>query len=82
MINPLGQNVQIAIEEMKQTSSGLILSTEGLITEKAEVIAIGPEVKKVKKGDKILFKSWALDTVEINKEKISFIKEDDIIALT
>jgi len=79
MIKPLHKNCLIEIEEMKE-KSGIILPDNNIITEIAKVIAIGEDVKKVKKGNRILFKSWSIDEVEIKKKKHIFISEDLILA--
>lgn len=81
-IKPQGNRCLIEIEKIEQTKSGLILSsTQDIIIETAKVKAIGSDVKIVKVGDKIMFKSWAIDSIRIDKESYDFISEDDIIAI-
>jgi len=56
-------------------------NTVQFITEVAIVKSVGEKVKKIKAGDKILFKSWSLDLVLIGKEEYPFIEENEIIAI-
>ena len=53
MIKPINDKILIKIEEKFQSTSGLDVSTveQNLINEQAEVLAVGDEVKKIKKGD-------------------------------
>jgi len=80
-IIPQDNKVLIEIEEINKTESGIVLSsTQNIITEIAKIKAIGKNVKGVKVNDKIMFKSWSLDTIIINDEKYNFLAEEDIIA--
>ena len=58
MIEPLGKRVYIAEvkETERKTESGIILegATSVKVTKFAEVLEIGYDVKKVRKGDKIV----------------------------
>jgi co-chaperonin GroES (HSP10) len=82
MILPQNSRCLIKLKEEK-TKSGIILSTKSnIIYEEAEVLAVGPEVKKIKVGSKILFKSYNLVICELNKdEKAVFIEEKDVEAI-
>ena len=42
--------------------------------------AVGPDVKDVKKGDKIIFKEYSTTEVEYEDEKYIIVKEEDILA--
>ena len=42
--------------------------------------AVGPEVKAVKKGDKIIFKEYAPTELKIDKTEYLVVKEEDILA--
>lgn len=79
---PLSSNVLIKIEKAdEKTKSGIVLiSEQDKKLEKAEVIEVGKDVKLVKKGDTILFKSYSPDTINIDDEELSFIKEEEILA--
>jgi chaperonin GroES len=82
MIKPLFDKVLIEVEKVENvTSSGIILSVETeKKLEKATVKAVGEDVTKLKKGDIIIFKDYNYDTIEIDDEEYSFIKEEDVLA--
>lgn len=80
-IKPQGNRILIEIAEIKETKSGIVLSsTQDIIIETAKVKAIGRNVKGIKVNDKIMFKSWSLDTIVIDDEKHNFLAEEDIVA--
>ena len=81
-IKPIGKNILIKIDEQKETKSGIALPTNNdYIQEYAEVIAVGDEVKRVKVGQTIIFKSWALNTVVLPDQKVTFVEEDKLLAV-
>lgn len=81
-IIPLADRVVAVREEAKaQTASGIYLPDNA--KEKpvmAEVKAIGPEVKQVKLGDKIVYKEYAPTELKVNGVEYLIVKEDDILA--
>lgn len=81
-IKPLADRV-VAVREKAQekTASGLYLpdsSKEKPVT--AEVVAVGPEVKAVKKGDKIVYKEYSTTELKIDDVEYLIVKEEDILA--
>lgn len=81
-IKPLGDRV-VAEREVAptQTASGLYLpddAKEKPVT--ATVLAVGPEVKNVKPGDKILYKEYSTTEVTISNHEYLLVKEEDILA--
>jgi len=80
---PLFNNVLIEIQKQETvTTSGIILTTaEDKKLEKATVLAVGEDCTKLKQGDTILFKSYSADTIELNRKEITFIKEEDVLAI-
>ena len=58
----------------------IIASAEDPRSEKAKIVALDKEVKCVKKGDIIYFKSYSLSEVEIEDKLYGFLKEEDILA--
>lgn len=80
-MKPLFTNIQIEIAKPKKMQGGLILpdATEKRL-EKAKVIAVGADVSVVKKGETILCKSFSTDTIELDGQEYSFIKEEDVLA--
>lgn len=80
-ITPLGDRVVAVRDEAPtQTASGLYLPTES--KEKpamATVVAIGPDVKHVKKNDKIVYKEYAPTELTINEAEYLIVKEEDVL---
>lgn len=81
MIKPLNSRVLLQIEKLESTASGIIIPNPDSIVEKAKVIATADNVGRVKSGDTVLFKSWALDNVVLGEEMHSFLHESDILAI-
>jgi co-chaperonin GroES (HSP10) len=78
----LNSRILIKIKNAGTTKSGIILtSTDKIIAEVGTVKEIAEEVTKVKVGDKVLFKSWSLDSIIIEDDTFCFLSEDDIIAI-
>lgn len=92
-IKPLGGRVLIKpLEEEEVTASGLIIpdTAEKEKPQQGEVVAlgtgkIGEDGKKidftVKEGDKVMFKKYSPDEVEVDKVEYLVIDEDDILAV-
>jgi chaperonin GroES len=81
-LQPLGDYVVAQGEEAEtKTASGLYLPEKA--TEKpktAKVVAVGKEVKQVKVGDRIVYKSYSTTEVKVGKEDYILVKEEDILA--
>lgn len=81
MIKPLTDRVVAKKDQpLEKTKSGILLGEAKETPAYATVIAVGPEVKDVKKDDKILFKEYSTTEVEIDDEKYLILKEEDILA--
>ena len=81
-IKPLADRV-VAVREKAQekTASGLFLpdsSKEKPVV--AEVVAVGPDAKAVKTGDKIVYKEYSTTELKINDVEYLIVKEEDILA--
>ena len=46
----------------------------------ATVESVGPDVKHVKKGDKIIFKEYSTTDVKVNNQDYLIVKEEDVLA--
>jgi len=81
-ILPQGKRIVVEIEEMTETEAGIILTSNAhIIHEKGTVKEVGDMVSRVKQGDIILFKSWYLDSIELDKKTIHFLDEEGIMAV-
>lgn len=81
-IKPLADRV-VAVREKAQekTASGLYLpdsSKEKPVT--AEVVAVGPDAKAVKKGDKIVYKEYSTTELKIDDVEYLIVREEDVLA--
>ena len=80
-MNPLGKNIVAKKEEaVTQTASGILLGTAKEKPAYAVVEAVGPEVKSIKKGDKIIFKEYSTTSIELDDTEYLIVKEDDVLA--
>jgi chaperonin GroES len=81
-IQPLADYVVAQTEEAAtKTASGLYLP--GGAQEKpkvAKVVAVGKEVKSVKVGDRIIYKSYAQTDIKIDTTEYLLVKEEDVLA--
>lgn len=81
-LSPLADWVVAEGEEAAtKTASGLYLPDKA--TEKpktAKVVAVGKNVKEVKAGDRIVYKSYSTTEVKVNDKEYILVKEEDIIA--
>ncbi len=81
-IKPLADRVvAVRVEAATKTASGLYLPDNA--KEKpvmAEVKAVGPDVKQVKVGNKILYKEYSTTEIKIDNVEYLIVKEEDILA--
>jgi len=81
-IQPLADYV-VAVGEEAQTKTASGLYLPGNTAEKpkvAKIIAAGKDVKQVKAGDRILYKSYSPTEVKVDGEEYLLVKEEDILA--
>ncbi|MBQ6147365.1 co-chaperone GroES [Candidatus Saccharibacteria bacterium] len=82
MLKPLKDRVIAFKEQPKEkTASGLLLPSDS--KEKpayAVVESVGPDVKEIKKGDKIIYKEYSGTNVKINDTEYLILDEKDILA--
>ncbi|HET7630238.1 MAG TPA: co-chaperone GroES [Candidatus Saccharimonadales bacterium] len=81
-ISPLADRVvAVRAEAETKTASGLYLPDNA--KEKpafATVEAVGPEVKSLKKGDKIVYREYGPTELKINGQEYLIVKEEDVLA--
>lgn len=80
-IKPLKDRV-VAIKETPQekTKSGILLGEAKETPAYAVVESVGPDVKSVQKGDKIIFKEYSTTEIKITDQDYIIVKEEDILA--
>ncbi|HAZ28847.1 MAG TPA: co-chaperone GroES [Candidatus Magasanikbacteria bacterium] len=92
-IQPLNDHILVKrIKEEEVTASGIVLPDTVEKDKKAEgmVVAVGPgkmlksgqrSTMEVSQGDRILFKKWGGDDVEVDGEEYKIISQEDVLAL-
>ena len=81
-IQPLADYV-VAQQEKAQakTASGIYLPEAAKEKPQyAKIVAVGKDVKQLKVGDKILYKSYSTTDVKVANEDYILIKEEDVLA--
>lgn len=82
---PLGARIIArAIEIETKTKGGIYLAeatAKNARPELADVLATGPEVEEVKKGDRIVYTKYGPDTIRHNGEELLVILEEDCLAV-
>jgi chaperonin GroES len=81
-LQPLGDYV-VAVGEAAETktASGLYLPENAQEKPKtAKVLAVGPNAKQVKVGDRIVYKSYSTTDVKVGKDEYILVKEEDVLA--
>ena len=81
-LNPLNEWVVAEAEEAAtKTASGLYLPDKAAEKPKvAKVLKVGKEVKEIKPGDRIVYKSYSTTEVKVEDKEYILVKEEDILA--
>jgi chaperonin GroES len=81
-LKPLGDRVVAVREETSnKTASGLYLPENAKEKSSiAKVEAIGPEVKNLKKGDRIVYKEYSTTELKVDTTEYMILKEEDVLA--
>ncbi len=81
-LKPLGKRLIIKNCQTEEvTKSGLVIAGKKETTPVAEVINISEEISTLAIGDKVYYKKYSGTTVEIEKEELIIIDEEDILAV-
>lgn len=81
-LKPLQDRVVALKEEpMKATKSGILLGEAQEKPDYAVVESVGPDVKSVKAGDKIVYKQYSTTEVNTDEKDYIILKEEDVLAL-
>lgn len=81
-IHPLADHVVAVGEEAEtKTASGLYLPGNAQEKPKiAKVVAVGKQVKELKAGDRIVYKSYSTTDVKVGMDEYIIVKEEDVLA--
>jgi chaperonin GroES len=81
-LNPLADWVVAEQEEaVTKTASGLYLPDKAAEKPKiAKVVKVGKNVKEIKTGDRIVYKSYSTTEVKVGNKEYILVKEEDILA--
>ena len=80
-LHPLGDRI-VALKEEAQTmtKSGILLGEAKEAPSYAVVESVGPDVKTVKKGDKVVYKQYSTTEVKLDDKEYIIVKEEDVLA--
>ena len=80
-LKPLKDRIVAKVEKpLEKSKAGILL---GEVKEKpayAVVESVGPEVKDVKKGDKIVYKEYSTAEIKVDDVDYIILKEEDVLA--
>ena len=80
-IKPLNDKVvAVKQEALTKTKSGILLGEAKEQPAYAVVEAVGPEVKDIKKGDKIIYKEFSANAIKVDEKDYVIVAEEDILA--
>lgn len=80
-LKPLQDRIVAVKEEaMTQTKSGILLGEAKEKPAYAVVESIGPDVKTVKVGDKIVYKNYSTTDIKVENTDYIIVKEEDVLA--
>ncbi len=82
-LKPLADRIVAkSLEAESKTASGIYLPDSAKEKpQMGEVIAVGSEVKEVKKGDRILFTKYGPNEVKLGSDELLVLKEEDVLAV-
>lgn len=80
-IKPLADRVVAKKDAaVEQTASGILLGEAKEKQNTAIIESVGPDVKNVKKGDRILYRDYSASEIKYDNIDYLIIKEEDILA--
>ncbi|QQS26996.1 co-chaperone GroES [bacterium] len=82
-LQPLADRIVMEqLDAEEKTASGIVLPDSAKEKPKmAKVLAVGKEVKEVKTGDTVLYKSYGPDDVKVDGKDYLIGKEEDLLAV-
>lgn len=80
-IKPLADRVVAKKEaDTAKTASGILLGEAKEKSNLAVIESVGPDVKEVKKGDRIIYRDYSATEIKLDGTDYLVIKEEDILA--
>ena len=80
-LKPLKDRVVAIVEKpLEKTKSGILLGEAKEKPAYAVVESVGPEVKSVKRGDKIVYKECSTTDIKLDDKDYIIVKEEDVLA--
>ena len=80
-LKPLKDRVVAVVEKpLEKTKSGILLGEAKEKPAYAVVESVGPEVKEVKKGDKVVYKEYSTTEIKVDGKEYIILKEEDVLA--
>ena len=80
-IKPLNNKIVAVKEEpLTKTKSGILLGEAKETPAYAVVESVGPEVKNIKKGDKIIYKDFSTTNSKVDDKDYIIVADEDVLA--
>lgn len=80
-LKPLKDRIVAVVEKpLEKTEAGILLGEAKEKPAYAVVESVGPEVKEVKKGDKVVYKEYSASDFKIDGKDYIILKEEDVLA--
>ena len=80
-IKPLADRVVAKKEaDTAKTAPGILLGEAKEKSNLAVIESVGPDVKEVKKGDRIIYRDYSATEIKLDGTDYLVIKEEDILA--
>ena len=81
VLQPMRDRI-IAVKDkpMEKTASGILLGEAKEAPAYAIVESVGPDVKNIKTGDKVIYKEYSATEVKVDEKEYFIVKEEDILA--
>jgi len=82
-LQPLADRIVLEqLDSEEKTASGIILpdSAQEKPSE-GKVLAVGPDVKEVKVGDRVLYGKYGPNEVKVDGTELMIAKEEDVLAI-
>ena len=80
-LKPLKDRIVAVVEKpLEKTKSGILLGEAKEKPAYAVIESVGPEVKEVKKGDKIVYKEYSTTDIKMDDKDYIILKEEDVLA--